>query len=133
MLRVSKIKKKLSAPTASALETDTLKSIGNKKRVHDDAVEFKRRKKQLMLSDVMDANDDTVAPLQVHIPLTLKKHLVDEWKIVTSSPNRLLTLPRPHVISDLMEEYLSHKKSKVNEGMVELPAQYLRIYAIKMR
>lgn len=101
--------------SSSASVSDGSRATRCKKRVQEETLESKRRKKQLLQSDMYDAADEGASVLKLLMPLTLKKHMVDEWKTVTSKPGRLLSLPRVFTVSKVIEEFLTLKRSKIDE------------------
>jgi hypothetical protein len=119
-LRMSKQnKKKMSTPIeAGAATAASVVTSRGKKRAQEESLESKRRKKQLLQTDMYDEEDDVACVLKLQIPLTLKKHMVDEWKIVTKAPFRMLPLPRPFTVANVVEEFLLLKKGKVDETLV---------------
>jgi len=122
-LKESKLnqKRKKSNATADALAISSASvsegshASRSKKRVQEETLESKRRKKQHLQSDMYDAADEGVSVLKLLMPLTLKKQMVDEWKTVTSKPGRLLCLPRVFTVSKVIDEFLALKKSKIDE------------------
>ena len=89
-----------------------------KKRPQEESQETKRRKKQLLQTDMFDEDDNVTSVLKLQIPLTLKKHMVDEWKLVTKAPFRVLSLPRSFTVNGVISEFLLYKQGKVDKVMV---------------
>jgi hypothetical protein len=113
-------KKKSMASLASKSVLDSSASdagnnpVRSKKRAQEESLEFRRRKKHLLQTDMCDEEHDVVPVLKLLMPLTLKKQMIDEWKMVTGSPGRLLSLPRELTVNNVIEEFLKHKESKID-------------------
>lgn len=120
MLKLSKLKaKRESNVTTSRSDRNITILNSNEKRTLDISLEERRRKKRLLQTDMIDDTDMSFSVMNLQIPLTLKKHMVDEWKIVTNPPFRVLSLPRPRTVSMLLEDFLASKKPKVGEEVLQ--------------
>lgn len=106
------------AVTATSASEGSSTLRGKKKRAQEESLESKQRKKRLLQTDMFDEEENNTSVLKLQIPLTLKKHLVDEWKIVTKPPFRMLSLPRSFTVTDVISEFLLYKQGKVDEIMV---------------
>lgn len=53
-----------------------------------------------------------VKPLNLPMPFTLKKMLVEDWKRITHEPYKLVPLPRKPNVSQIIQGYMTFKKSK---------------------
>ncbi len=79
------------------------------------ASSIKRFKKTLAGMDLVEDDDEESYSLRVAIPTSLKRHLVDEWTLITQDPRKLLVLPRPSqstvtaIISDFLESKVTAK------------------------
>lgn len=78
--------------------------------------QIKKNRTVLSQSDLIEEDDEEQAALsRMQIPMALKKHLVDEWNLITQdTPKRLVQLPR-HVTADkIFRDFLDLKRSKVS-------------------
>lgn len=82
------------------------------------ASQFKKRRKQLSLKDLAE-NEDPAVSAKLNIPLPLKKHLVDEWGLVTSDKHMLVKLPRPISAEKAIQDYVD-EKTKVLKNFDEV-------------
>lgn len=73
-----------------------------------------KNRKKLALHDLTDEKEDDFAS-RVSLPLSLKRHLVDEWGLVTGDDRRLISLPRPVTAAMLVGEFLEHKEKKIEK------------------
>ncbi|RLN51545.1 hypothetical protein BBJ29_008632 [Phytophthora kernoviae] len=78
------------------------------------------------------ANEETPTAKQINIqmPFSLKKQLVEDWKNVTQAPYKLVPLPRKPNVSQIIKTYLEFKKSKVHEGEASEEKEYKNIEGI---
>lgn len=59
--------------------------------------------------------------LKFNIPNDLKRHMVDEWMIITQEkPGRLLKLPKPanRTVNALLKHYMEDRKQKLDESQM---------------
>ncbi|EGZ08813.1 hypothetical protein PHYSODRAFT_347945 [Phytophthora sojae] len=77
-------------------------------------------------------SDETTSAKQINIqmPFSLKKQLVEDWKNVTQAPHKLVPLPRKPNVSQIIKTYLEFKKSKVHEGEASEEKEYKNIEGI---
>uniref|UniRef100_K3W9B5 Uncharacterized protein n=1 Tax=Globisporangium ultimum (strain ATCC 200006 / CBS 805.95 / DAOM BR144) TaxID=431595 RepID=K3W9B5_GLOUD len=54
--------------------------------------------------------------ISIQMPFSLKKQLVEDWRHITQEPYRLVSLPRKPTVSQIINNYLEFKKSKLKEG-----------------
>jgi mortality factor 4-like protein 1 len=89
----------------------------NKKIMNED--DIKKHRRQMIASDLSDLNDiddgNESMTKNLVIPILLKKHLVDEWHLITQDPRHLLNLPKENTIAICIDEFLQTKYSKVND------------------
>ncbi|KAL3670785.1 hypothetical protein V7S43_003971 [Phytophthora oleae] len=77
-------------------------------------------------------NEDGTSAKQINIqmPFSLKKQLVEDWKNVTHAPHKLVPLPRKPNVSQIIKTYLEFKKSKVHDGEASEEKEYKNIEGI---
>lgn len=75
------------------------------------AAQFRKRRKQLSMKDMAE-NEDPAVSAKLNIPLGLKKHLVDEWGLITND-KRLLKLPRPITVEKAIDDYVDGKTKEL--------------------
>ena len=82
----------------------------------------KKRRRELAEKDLIDEHCglDGIYFGKILIPLNIKKHLVDEWNLITGLEKRLLRLPRTTTVSDIFDEFLDEKKGKTTLDLVSL-------------
>ena len=82
----------------------------------------KKRRRELAEKDLIDEHCglDGIYFGKILIPLNIKKHLVDEWNLITGLEKRLLRLPRTITVSDIFDEFLDEKKGKATLDVVSL-------------
>ncbi|ETL35044.1 hypothetical protein F441_13137, partial [Phytophthora nicotianae CJ01A1] len=77
------------------------------------------------------AEDGTTAKqINIQMPFSLKKQLVEDWKNVTHAPHKLVPLPRKPNVSQIIQTYLEFKKSKVRTGEASEEKEYKNIEGI---
>jgi mortality factor 4-like protein 1 len=78
---------------------------------------IKRNKAVLCKSDLSEATEAEIKVMaEMDLPLPLKRRLVKEWSLICEKePRRLLKLPRPHTIKDILKDYLANKETKDNK------------------
>ncbi|CAI5731270.1 unnamed protein product [Hyaloperonospora brassicae] len=54
--------------------------------------------------------------VNIQMPFSLKKQLVEDWKRVTQAPHQLVPLPRKPNVRQIIKTYLDVKQSKVRAG-----------------
>lgn len=96
-------------------------SANKKTKVVVDASTLAKQRKMIAASDMFDMDDDgDIDPhARIPIPIGLKKHLVDEWGLITQDPKKLLQLPRPINAQTVVMEYLEQKLKKVEGDQLE--------------
>ncbi|POM71532.1 Chromatin modification-related protein EAF3 [Phytophthora palmivora] len=80
-----------------------------------------------------DANADensTGKQINIQMPFSLKKQLVEDWKNVTHAPHKLVPLPRKPNVSQIIKTYLEFKKSRVHDGEASEEKEYKNIEGI---
>ncbi|KAL7679961.1 putative chromo/chromo shadow domain, Chromo-like domain superfamily, MRG domain-containing protein [Plasmopara halstedii] len=68
--------------------------------------------------------------VNIQMPFSLKKQLVEDWKNVTHVPHKLVPLPRKPNVSQIIQTYLTFKKSKVREGDANDEKEYKNVEGI---
>lgn len=92
---------------------DSMNDSKKRKLVVDENTPSKKQVKALIQEDLIDEKVDGEA--KITIPVPLKRHLVDEWNLITHSPERLLKLPRPVNVGSIVRAFLDDRKTKVDE------------------
>jgi mortality factor 4-like protein 1 len=78
--------------------------------------ELKRNRGVLAQSDLTDEGDEDRKLLsKLALPYAVKRHLVDEWSLITAEPKRLIALPRKYTVDRIFAEYMAFKAKKCNE------------------
>ncbi|OWZ00207.1 Chromatin modification-related protein EAF3, partial [Phytophthora megakarya] len=68
--------------------------------------------------------------INIQMPFSLKKQLVEDWKHVTHAPHKLVPLPRKPNVSQIIKTYLEFKKSKVHDGEASEEKEFKNIEGI---
>lgn len=63
--------------------------------------------------------------MNITMPNKLKKHLVDEHKLITQESTRLLALPRPKNVSTIIDDYLQTRKAEKNQDKAQKSQFYI--------
>lgn len=124
-------KKRLSSsqyiPTAT-VTASTTSSSSSKISINTNTVEtvttnhtIKKAKKELSSADLVQDEDEDSFPIKFNIPCDLKKHMVDEWVIITQESdenNRLLKLPCSNncTVKSIIQAFLEEKKVKLDKS-----------------
>jgi hypothetical protein len=108
------------ASSSSSSSSSTSTSIKRKVITEDHMIAAKKKRKELAQKDLIDENSgiDAEYSSKVPIPLNIKKHLVDEWSLVTGTAKRLINLPRPITVANIIEEFLDQKEKKIGSEEV---------------
>lgn len=89
----------------------------NKKIMSED--DIKKHRRQMIASDLSDLNDiddgNENVTKNLQIPIQLKKHLVDEWHLISQDPRHLLNLPKESTVTICIDEFLQTKYGKVDD------------------
>jgi mortality factor 4-like protein 1 len=94
----------------------------NKRKSEDariaDLREATKRNRKLAEQDLMIDIDDGAYTVRIEIPLPLKRHLVDEWGLITKEPKRLMKLPKKEnlTVKSIMTAYMNDKRGKKAVG-----------------
>ena len=82
--------------------------------------ELKRNRAVLAQSDLVDEDEEDRELLsKLALPYNLKRHLVDEWNLVTTEPKRLIYLPRTHTVEMIFAEYIAFKRKELSKKTAE--------------
>jgi hypothetical protein len=86
----------------------------------EDQLAAKKRRRALAEQDLIDeySGIDGEYVVRVPMPLNVKKHLVDEWSLVTGTGKRLISLPRAFTVTSIFEEFLDEKEKKSTPEIV---------------
>lgn len=78
--------------------------------------ELKRNRGVLAQSDLTDEGEEDRKLLsKLALPYALKRHLVDEWSLITAEPKRLIALPREYTVERIFADYMAFKATKCRE------------------
>lgn len=93
----------------------------------EDQLAAKKRRRALAEQDLIDeySGIDGEYIVRVPMPLNVKKHLVDEWSLVTGTGKRLISLPRAFTVTSIFEEFLDEKEKKSTPEIVSWRLHYL--------
>jgi hypothetical protein len=115
---------KPAAVEAPALSNEDSRTVSKRKAEVTTELESQRRnRRRLLQMDLVDEDDETyVAKLQ--IPMPLKKHLTDEWKILTTNDAtaKLLQLPKTgdQTVEKIVKAFLDQKLPKLEKDKVQV-------------
>jgi len=114
---------KLKSSVSSSLKKKAKGSVSGE---DDDVVQSRKKRKQLILNDLeveneSDSPEENKPQLKLEFPFALKKHLVDEWEMITQEPLHLHKLPRPEsvTVAKLLQDFLAYKQKKIDEQQME--------------
>lgn len=82
----------------------------------DEINQIRKRKKQNIAADVVDDSlDANTNQIKLDIPFSLKKHMVDEWEVITQDNGNLVHLPRAEsqTVKAVVYDFLELKKKKL--------------------
>lgn len=87
-------------------QAPTLKRKSNAE-LEEEARELKTHRVMMSSQDLLEEGDTEVTAAQkIDIPMVLKKHLVDEWSLISQQdPHRLLRLPRQLTVETVINEF----------------------------
>ena len=108
-------------------ETKTSESVRDagekRKNENNDSEALRRQKRRLFQMDLVDEDDDHYVS-KIPIPGNLKKHLTDEWRMVTpqDSSARLVMLPKKsdHTVESIIKAFLTQKIAKLEKDKVQV-------------
>lgn len=116
-------------PASPAPQASTRSSKKSKNEIDEETAFIKeavRKRKELHQQELVDEDDEKYSS-KLQIPYPLKKHLVDEWSVITREPKRLLKLPRDITVTAIINEFLVEKKRRLR-GNDELFKEYTELY-----
>lgn len=98
----------------------------------EDQLAAKKRRRVLAEQDLIDeySGIDGEYVVRVPMPLNVKKHLVDEWSLVTGTGKRLISLPRAFTVTSIFEEFLDEKEKKSTPQIVSWRSRYLIVFCV---
>lgn len=100
------------------------KSAGKRKADPQEQELLRKHRRRLLQMDLVDEDDD-VYVAKLPIPPQLKKHLTDEWKIITSQ-DRLLKLPKAgdQTVEHVVMAFLDQRVPKLEKDKVQVGVRY---------
>lgn len=89
--------------------------------LEEEARELKRNRAMLSNSDLLQEDDADMSTAQrLEIPLVLKKHLLDEWTLISQQdPRRLLKLPRKISAEQALKDFVQSLEDKLDDDQYE--------------
>lgn len=81
---------------------------------------YNAKSKKKKTEEQPETEDQNLKQVPISIPFTLKKQLVDEWERVTKEPIQLASLPRAPCVTQIIENYMEHKKLTRPAGQTKL-------------
>ena len=107
----------------SAAEIDAVKEGEDPKEIQAKRIKYLV---ELRDNDLEDDEEDVGRPsLNLRMPLTLKKHMLDEWELITTKREgdaRLLKLPRPLSVAQILKDFVQSKQAKADTEQFQLYA-----------
>eukprot|EP01038_Epipyxis_sp_PR26KG_P004066 gene4066-5810_t len=88
--------------------------IINKETIKNDNIIKKKQRKELLLADLVEEDDEFYSS-KINMPFSLKKHLVDEWHVVTKEPFRLMQMPAKVTVEQVIQDFIETKK-EIEQG-----------------
>lgn len=82
----------------------------------------KAYQRDLLQQDLFDQVEDEDLMKKVKLTMTMKRHLLDDWNLITKDMNnRLVRLPKPykHSVSGIIEAFLIKKQKQLEENGLE--------------
>ncbi|KAI9909129.1 hypothetical protein PsorP6_015171 [Peronosclerospora sorghi] len=121
--RLSK-RKKISSAGVDALSSRKSPFKRLKRNVEQDYEDFAPRE------DGKSGELTASKQINIQMPFSLKKQLVEDWKNVTHAPHKLVPLPRKPNVSQIITSYLELKKSKCRAGDASDEKEYKNVEGI---
>lgn len=113
----------IEAEVVSTIKDEDTKSTSKRKADTQELESLRKHRKRLALQDLVDEDDETFVA-KLPIPPALKKHLVDEFGLITNqdAPGRLLQLPKPKDLNvdAIVKEFLVQRIAKVEGDSVQV-------------
>ena len=111
---------------AATQDSKIATGASKRKAIALDEAAKKKQAKQLSASEQVQDEEEDAFKYKIPIPLNLKRHLVEEWALITKEPKRLLRLPRPRIqsVQMLLQDFLDFKTKKVDEVEVNSYTSY---------
>jgi len=89
--------------------------------LEEEARELKRNRSMLSNSDLVQEDDEAMATAQrLEIPMALKKHLLDEWSLISQQdPRRLVKLPRKVTAEKAIQDFVDSLEEKLEDDQFD--------------
>lgn len=84
----------------------------------------KKRIRRFLDMNLLDEPEEV--PLKLQLPFALKKHLYDEWNMISHRPRRVISLPRPYTVSMIVQEFLEIKAEKLQGESLEEYSNFMK-------
>jgi len=109
---------------ADLMDDDTAKPSNKRKsnaELEEEARELKRNRTMLSNSDLVQEDDADMATAQrLEIPMNLKKHLLDEWSLISQQdPRRLVKLPRKVTAEMALRDFVATLDDKLDDEQLD--------------
>jgi mortality factor 4-like protein 1 len=79
----------------------------------------KTYQKELLQKDLIDQVDDEVLVAKIKLTMTMKRHLLDDWNLITKEMNnRLIRLPKSYnqSLTGIFEDFLAVKRKQLQDS-----------------
>lgn len=114
----------LKTETTSSIKEEETKATSKRKADASELESLRKHRRRLAMQDLVDEDDENFVA-KLAIPPVLKKHLVDEYGLITNqdAPGRLLQLPKPKELNvdAIVKEFLEQRISKLEGDAVQVP------------
>jgi len=119
--RVNKKSNSLDSLLADDDEGEQQPKRKSNAELEEEARELKRNRLMLSTSDLLQEDEADMATAQrLEIPMTLKKHLLDEWSLISQQdPRRLVKLPRKVTAERALQDFVESLEEKMDDDQLE--------------
>jgi hypothetical protein len=94
------------------------KELKTKKKKESSEIELNilKKNKKLAQQDLIEDVDSSLYKIQFNIPMQLKRFMVDEWKLITATPGKLMNLPKPkrRTVQAFFDDFLQYREAKLS-------------------
>lgn len=102
-----------------------IKKKGNAELEEEDR-QVKRSRAVLSNQDLLQEDEADLATAQrLEMPMGLKKHLLDEWSLISQQdPRRLVKLPRKVTVEKILRDFVESLEGKLDEDQMEVHVDF---------